>query len=74
MKIDLPNEKSINSEMGKILKEIRKKTGITQTQLSKKMKTSQSNLARIENGQIVRIDTLFKYIKGCGKKISLEIR
>ena len=63
----------IRIALGKILKEQREKNGYTQDQLAKEIKSSQSRIAKMENGDIsVTIDLLLKsllYLKTPSNKI-----
>jgi DNA-binding XRE family transcriptional regulator len=50
--------------------------GLTQTEVAKRMKTSQSSIARIEAGEHdVRVDTLDRYARvlGCSVELTLKI-
>ena len=56
------------------LKEERKKAGLTQAQLAKKIGTKKSYISRIENGHAdVQLSTLFKIFQGLGKRVSVTI-
>ena len=51
----------IRIDLGRILKEQREKNGYTQAQLARKIKSSQSRIAKMENGATsVTIDALLK--------------
>jgi transcriptional regulator with XRE-family HTH domain len=50
--------------------------GLTQNEVAKRMKTSQSSIARIEAGEHdVRVDTLDRYARvlGCSVELTLKI-
>ncbi|OGV59842.1 MAG: hypothetical protein A2X45_13965 [Lentisphaerae bacterium GWF2_50_93] len=60
-------------EVAEILHKAREETRLTQTQLARKLHTSQSNLARIEQGQNITLATLFDYARACGKKVCIQL-
>ncbi|MFA6293457.1 MAG: helix-turn-helix transcriptional regulator [Victivallales bacterium] len=60
-------------EVAELLHKAREETRLTQQQLAKKLHTSQSNLARIEQGQNITLTTLFEYAKACGKKVCIQL-
>lgn len=65
---------TLQMEVSKQLYNIRIKSNMTQKELAEKLHTSQSNLARIENGQNIRISTLYEYALACGKKVSISMK
>jgi len=57
------------------LSELRKKRSLTQAGLSCAMGLSRSRVEQIENGtENIKLDTLYKYIKGCGLELRLAIK
>ena len=60
-------------EVAEILHKAREETRLTQIQLARKLHTSQSNLARIEQGQNITLATLFDYARACGKKVCIQL-
>ena len=53
--------------------EMRSKSKLTQKQFAKKLKVSQSLIARIEQGaQNLTLNTLHKLARACGKELKLE--
>lgn len=60
--------------LGELLKEERKKAGLTQEQLADKIGTKKSYISRVENGHAdIQISTLNKIFQGLGRRISLTI-
>jgi HTH-type transcriptional regulator / antitoxin HipB len=60
-------------QLGAILKLAREQTGMTQSQVAKKLHTNKSAISRIENhAEDIRLSTLHKYAKALGKKLHLE--
>ena len=53
-------------QMARKLKELRSANGITQTQLSKKMGTSQARIAALENAENATLDSLFRAFRALG--------
>jgi len=53
-------------QMAHKLKELRSANGITQTQLSKKMGTSQARIAALENAENVTLDSFFRAFRALG--------
>lgn len=74
-----PENKRIYDALGKayevaeILHKARVETRLTQEQLARRLHTSQSNLARIEQGQNITLSTLFDYARACGKKVHIQL-
>jgi HTH-type transcriptional regulator/antitoxin HipB len=60
-------------ELGALLKLAREQSGMTQSQIAKKLRTNKSAISRIENhAEDIRLSTLYKYAKALGKKLRLE--
>lgn len=60
--------------LAECLKEERKKVGLTQEQLAKRIGTKKSYISRLENGRgDVQLTTLFRIFEGLGKRVSLTI-
>ena len=51
----------------------RRKAGITQAELARRMRSTRMNVRRIENGQNVTLSTLARYLHGCGFDYRLRI-
>jgi len=57
-----------------MLRELRKKAGLTQEELANKMHTQKSAISRIENkSDNIRIATLFKFAAVLGKHVQISI-
>jgi ribosome-binding protein aMBF1 (putative translation factor) len=71
--IELKNE--IQNEIGSIIKKARKKAGLSQDELAQKIKTSKSNISRMEHGkQNVTIAQLMRTANALNKKLVVEIQ
>lgn len=61
--------------VAKALIQVRIASKMTQSDVAKKMKTSQSHVARLESGEhFPTIQSIFKYAQAVNKKIVLTIR
>ena len=61
-------------KIGVILKEARKKSGLTQEEMAKKINTTKSVISRIENqAKDIRLSTLEKFARALGRKITILI-
>ncbi len=60
-------------KIGIIVRNLRKKAGLTQEELAKKLHTQKSAISRIENqSEDIRISTLFKIAAVLGKHININ--
>lgn len=69
----LYDETGLAYEVAEQLYNARKKAHLTQQYLAEKMHTSQSNLARIERGQNITLNTLDDYARLCGKSVRIQL-
>ena len=61
-------------KIGLILRQEREKSGLTQEELAKKIKTTKSAISRIENhSEDIKLTTLLKVTKALGKNLSIKI-
>ena len=61
-------------KIGIILREERKKSGLTQEELAERLKTTKSAISRIENhAEDIRLSTLVNYAQAIGKHLHLEV-
>lgn len=61
-------------QIGLILRQEREKSGLTQEELAKKIKTTKSAISRIENhSEDIKLSTLLKVTKALGKNLSIKI-
>jgi HTH-type transcriptional regulator / antitoxin HipB len=61
-------------KIGLILRQEREKSGLTQEELAKKIKTTKSAISRIENhSEDIKLSTLLKVTKALGKNLSIKI-
>ena len=60
--------------IGLILRQEREKSGLTQEELAKKIRTTKSAISRIENhSEDIKLSTLIKVAKALGKNLSVKI-
>ncbi len=60
-------------KIGVIVRNLRKKAGLTQEELAKKLHTQKSAISRIENqSEDIRISTLFKIAAVLGKHVNIN--
>lgn len=55
------------------LAQLRKKSGISQSELAKKLHISQSAISQIESAKNLQLDTLANYVQALGGRLKLSI-
>jgi len=61
-------------KIGYLLKNARNKSGITQDELARRLRTSKSAISRIENhAEDIRLSTLKRVAKALGKEVRIAI-
>lgn len=61
-------------KIGLVLRQEREKSGLTQEELAKKIKTTKSAISRIENhSDDIKLSTLMKVAKALGKNVSIKL-
>ncbi|MBT3288409.1 MAG: helix-turn-helix transcriptional regulator [Victivallales bacterium] len=70
---EIYDETRLACEVAEMLREARLEAHLTQSQLAERVHTSQSNLARVEKGQNVKLTTLYSYAKACGKRVEVRL-
>jgi len=61
-------------KIGYLLKNARNKSGITQDELARRLRTSKSAISRIENhAEDIRLSTLKRVAKALGKEVKIAI-
>lgn len=61
-------------KIGIMLKEAREKSGLTQEELAKRVKTTKSAISRIENhSDDIKLSTLIKVARSLGRQLSVKI-
>jgi ribosome-binding protein aMBF1 (putative translation factor) len=61
-------------KVGYLLKQARKKSGITQEKLAQIMNTYKGNISRIENhAEDIKLSTLSKFVQALGKRLVINI-
>jgi HTH-type transcriptional regulator / antitoxin HipB len=61
-------------EFSAMLKEARKRAGITQEAIARKLRTKKSAISRIENhAEDIRLSTLEKYANALGMRLKVEL-
>jgi HTH-type transcriptional regulator/antitoxin HipB len=61
-------------KIGHLLKNARNKSGITQDELARRLRTSKSSISRIENhAEDIRLSTLMRVAKALGKEVRIAI-
>ena len=75
-KYSKPETKNISLSIGQLIREARKRAGLTQQQLADKSGTTRNYISRIENDRSdIELDTLRKIIEvGLGKELEVSIR
>ncbi len=67
-------EKYRKFAIGMLLAEHREKSGLTLTQLARRIKMEKAALSRLENhGEDVRLSTITRYVEATGRPLSLKI-
>lgn len=62
-------------ELAAELVELRRASGLSQTEVAARMKTSQSAVARLESGDAdVRLSTLDRYAAAIGQELDIRLR
>ena len=62
-------------KIGVLLREARQKSGLTQEELARRVKTTKSAISRIENhAEDIKLSTIERVAKALGKKIIVEIK
>lgn len=60
--------------MWALIREARRRAGITQAELAKRVATSQSAIARYERARAMPdLDTLYRIVEACGFELRLEL-
>jgi len=68
------NEGYDEFKIGVILREERKKSGLTQGELAERLKTTKSVISRIENhAEDIKLSTLERVAKALGKRVKIRI-
>jgi len=67
------DETKLAYDVSQMLREARREAHLTQKQVAERVRTSQSNLARLEKGQNVKLTTLYSYAKACGKRVEVRL-
>jgi len=70
---EIYDETRLAYEVAQLLRQARNQAHLTQTQVAERVHTSQSNLARIERGQNLKLSTLYSYAKACGKSVEIQL-
>ena len=61
-------------KIGYLLRNARRKSGITQDELARRLRTSKSAISRIENhAEDIRVSTLKKVAEALGKELTIAI-
>lgn len=70
-----PEEGELSARIGRLIREARKRSGLTQQQLANRSGTTRNYISRIENDRSdIELDTLRKIIEvGLGKKLEVRI-
>jgi HTH-type transcriptional regulator / antitoxin HipB len=64
-----------SKELGIMLRDLRKKQGLTQTELGRRVGLDQKKVSLIENGNPnVRLDTLFRLLSSLGYGMALQAK
>lgn len=70
---EIYDETRLAYDVARQLRAARVQAHLTQGQVAERVHTSQSNLARIEKGQNLKLSTLYSYAKACGKRVEIQL-
>ena len=58
------------SKAGRLLRQARRRAGLTQRQLAERLRVPQSQIAKIESGAVTpRVDTLDRFLRACDETL-----
>jgi DNA-binding XRE family transcriptional regulator len=64
----------VEFQIGLVLRQERERSGLTQEELAKKIKTTKSAISRIENhSEDIKLSTLMKVAKALGKNVMIKL-
>jgi ribosome-binding protein aMBF1 (putative translation factor) len=66
------DEFDIEYEVALQMQRIREKAGLTQAEIARRMKTTQSVVSRMESGANASLDTLLRYANACGRRLQVK--
>lgn len=66
------DEFDIEYEVAIQMQRIREKAGLTQAEIARRMKTTQSVVSRMESGANASLDTLLRYANACGRRLQVK--
>ncbi|KKQ36213.1 MAG: Helix-turn-helix domain-containing protein [candidate division WS6 bacterium GW2011_GWA2_37_6] len=68
------NRRQLLAEMGEKVKKAREKSGVTQEELARRIKTTRSTISRVEKGkQNLTVEYIMKVATALGKKYEIRI-
>lgn len=70
---ELVDQVRAEAEVASQLCRLRKRSGKTQAEIAAAIGTTQSAVARIEHGQNLRLDTIYRYAAACGRRIRIKL-
>jgi ribosome-binding protein aMBF1 (putative translation factor) len=65
-------EFDIEYEVALQMQQAREKAGLTQAEIARRMKTTQSVVSRIESGANASLDTLLRYARACDRRLQVK--
>jgi transcriptional regulator with XRE-family HTH domain len=63
----------VEYEVARQMQMVRAEAGLTQTDLARRMRTTQSVVSRMESGVNVSIETLARFAEACGSRLRVQM-
>jgi ribosome-binding protein aMBF1 (putative translation factor) len=67
------DEFDLEYEVARQMQMVRTEAGLTQTDLARRMRTTQSVVSRMESGVNVSIETLARFAQACGSRLRVQM-
>lgn len=69
---NISDDFDIEYEVAVQMQRVREKAGLTQAEIARRMKTTQSVVSRMESGANASLDTLLRYAQACGRRLQVK--